>query len=374
MENSTIKQNGITVPSQRTGAMKGKGVGFPNENESIDFATLLSMNNNELLLADPKIMENLISQEPSKLTGIIPQAQSEAKTSVKTEVSDLLLAGAAKENKIENNLSEKDLAQIMSQVVGKKNIMMQAGKQPTALQDPFFTTNTINERIQAQDQAVGLKEYGKKSSKNQSQLISSKKMNDIFLENSFPASSNPDGSFVVDSKDSMMSQLGKDNSGLPQAVSGAENKTTLMQDLALQLEKRIENSAIFKVTPAPKQVDIEIQHSELGSLKFQITRQARDLEIKVASSHADVRLMLNEHRDSLVQHLASKGLNVTDFSIDSAIVKSTDDSKIATNAKENFSQHGDLKNQHGTPGDETGRDRREELWKILKEKREALHA
>lgn len=163
---------------------------------------------------------------------------------------------------------------------------------------------------------------------------------------------------------------------------GQNLNTNAVKDLSDQISARVQNLNMPKAMPTylGKEVSFDFHHHELGTINVNIRKTKNDIEVKIATGQNDVRSILMENRELLTAHLAQRGVNVSSITVDVMNTMNIADEgsgKSQMNTKnESFNQQQNMGQDHSKHSSEsqTGKEKRDELWSILKEQREEAYA
>jgi len=183
----------------------------------------------------------------------------------------------------------------------------------------------------------------------------------------------------------LSSNLSFDNSN--KSLQSHSDSTTIsnknnIDSLANQIAQRIQEVNTYKPIVQNSNIQIEVNHEELGHLTLNIKKNQRDLEIKIMTGHSDAKTIIHENREALIGQLAMKGITVNSLSVESLSsgiatsiaedAKGSQTGKFDSQTQQNSSQQQDQSRHSGQ--NLTGREKRDELWNILKDKREVMYA
>lgn len=164
-----------------------------------------------------------------------------------------------------------------------------------------------------------------------------------------------------------------------QKNTGAEKNT--IDTLATQISQRIQEATANRPMMTNSNINIEFHHEELGHMSLNIKKSNRDIEIKIMTGQMDAKNVIHDNRDALIGQLALKGITVNSLSVDSlssGVANVVDDSKSSQTGKFDSSsqqQSSSQQEQSKHSGQNfTGREKRDELWNILKDQREVMYA
>ena len=138
------------------------------------------------------------------------------------------------------------------------------------------------------------------------------------------------------------------------SLRGTENRDVIID--------QIQNYIIQAKAASEPKVEMSFRHQELGIIDLQVQKAAGDqISISIATNSAEGMKFFTQNQGELLGSLTSAGIKVADLKLDNNSTAS------------DFSQDSGQRQQQGPAGDQRQQDsrRREELWNLFKERREA---
>ena len=179
----------------------------------------------------------------------------------------------------------------------------------------------------------------------------------------------------------LLNEFNFGNSKASSTVDGAaKGDKNVIESLATQITQRINDINSVRPMQFNSETTIDINHAELGSMTVNIKKLNKELNIQITTGHADAKNVMMENRDALLSQLNSKGISVANLSIDSVFsVAGADDAKASQSQKFDSAgqQHSSADQQQQAKNSnqqQSDREKRNELWDILKDQREVMYA
>lgn len=179
----------------------------------------------------------------------------------------------------------------------------------------------------------------------------------------------------------LLNEFNFGNSKPGTVIDGSQSgQKNVIESLATQITQRINDMNSVRPMQFNTETSININHSELGQMTLSIKKIQNELSIQITTGEKDAKNILFENRDALLSQLNSKGISVSNLSIDTVFSASaSDDAKGFQSQKfDSSSQHQGSaeQQQHAKNSNQqhTDREKRNELWDILKDQREVMYA
>ena len=136
----------------------------------------------------------------------------------------------------------------------------------------------------------------------------------------------------------------------------AENVMTQITDYVMQARASKEPS-----------VNLKMNHQDLGMIDITVNRAGNSMvRIALRAQDQKAKVLLGQHRESLMKHLSQVGVNVTDLKVE--LQSASRDS--ASNQQHASAGQGQSQQQFGSESNQRRQEqqRREDLWNVLREK------
>lgn len=277
-------------------------------------------------------------------------------------------------NAIKMSKSNKDVADLLNQFNQKenkiKNGMVKEGTEFNNFnfKNSSFSTQGDGNKVSSQDHInlmKLMKENGNVGNTIEKNLIS----NDVQLKGQSDQYAGLNN----------FSNLAK----IPDLKRDDQSVNDITNTIANQINDVSKNNLISNI--AKNDVQFDITHKDLGLLNISVKRVNKNIEIKIVTDQIDTKDMLMANKDFMQNQLNSRGIQVGSVQIESsggfngAMFGSVDDSsfKHHGNSKQDSSSQQHSSNQESSRNShssENGKDKRDELWQILKDQRELVHA
>lgn len=349
------------------------------QEQSLDFLNMLDVNGNTR--SDVKDGNKLLAEVHNQLT----KSGSESAL-----------------NQLEKNNSEKLLSKIMNPSADGEVLQLQRGKKDVL--DSLNGADKQSEKVshvkdlikqKSQDMQTGFDtNFAQKriSSGVESNKIHSEDHLNILKMFKESGVNNKEADGLV-SRNEMLNSNTEYYGKMSDLISQDQLQSNTKEDG--QPAKEISNSIAHKIHDAVKNnllsnisnnnVQFDITHKDLGTLNILVKRNNKNIEIKIVADQLDAKNFLMANKDMMQSHLMSRGVNVSSLMVEAtnsaqnALFSSLDDSSFKQNSfskNENSSHQQSMEqgNSRQNAHDENGREKRNELWQILKDQRELIHA
>lgn len=355
-----------------------------SEGELLDFLNILKNSNESNTLIQNPMAQQLDATADKKNLGIIDIEKKGTENFNSKLFHELVLP----EKKLQNNnavdvkdigskeISSKDQEQLLELLSNKKT----TGNATDAhLKMNVKNSHGLNETLSPLDFQQGKSsnqstDVLKKYLKNQNtKILNADNLNlqeKLELRNASPE---------VNAK--MENELNFSNSAKDVMIEGnKQNEKTLVDSLANQITQKINDFNLSKPLRLNSETTIDFHHSELGSMTLHIKKIEKDLNINITTGHTDAKNLIFENRDALLSLLNQKGISVSNLTVESSYSATVaDDGKNQQSQKfDSSSQQQNSSHQHDqakNPNQQnTDREKRNELWNILKDQREVMYA
>lgn len=353
----------------------------------ISSASLHSTSNPNL--TESKInSENELTENASDFLNIllqVPTEQQNAETVEVTDISKLLKnkdQNILKGTDLNNNLVDvsktenKDILELL------KNLQTSNPNVASKLNAKEMTATNIEKLVKPQE-VFSLTDF--KLSKDNKDLIQAKEGMKLYSKNqeqkiikmeapeSNASSSDASTKFLMDYNSS--------HTSMNTDVDGSKaNEKNVIDSLAAQISSKINAMTQFKPMLNNENISIECNHEELGLITLNIKKHNNEMDIKILTGQLDAKNVIHENREALIGQLSQKGISVNNLSVETTLISSTSVDDIKNSQSQKFdssSQQQSSSGQNQSRNSEehlSEREKRNELWNILKDQREVLYA
>lgn len=356
---STASSVSINKPSNSEQALESKAKEQLNSDgsEIFDFLNLLQNTSLEKNDSTAEAVSNLPNGLSEKIKALLVNKNfSEKNSEYSIKDAENIIELLVKDKNLQKTAKDKFLNIIQTrQVQNGKDLLSPLDFQASKLHQQVNSNEALKKYLKSSDSNIikldGVNANDKIEQMNLNQSINNRLLNDLNLGNT-------NGSEIS---------------------NGKKADKNSIDSLASQITQRINDINMIKPMQINSETTIDFNHSELGSMTLSIKKLQKDLNIKITTGQADTKNLLIENRDALLSQLSQRGISVANLAVDSVIsTAGSDEAKGFPSQKFDSSSQQQSSDQQqqakNTNQNQSEREKRNELWSILKDQREVMYA